>query len=205
MPRTDIFIVGVGGQGSLSASWFLGEAANRADLNVLVGEVHGMAQRGGVVESTVRIGDVHGPIISDGAADVLLGFEPVETLRFLHKASPGALVITNTHQVVPANVSMRGDPYPELERVLAMIRARCARVVALDATELARQAGSAKALNAVMLGALSASGTLPMGADVVEAALLDGVPAQVVDINVRAFAAGAAAIPVSIHGPDSAL
>ena len=104
MKKTDIFIIGVGGQGSLTTSRILGEAALRAGQNVLVGEIHGMAQRGGVVESTVRIGDVYGPTISEGCADVLLGFEPVETVRGLHKASKNTLVIVNTHAIVPATV-----------------------------------------------------------------------------------------------------
>jgi len=191
--KTDIFIVGVGGQGSLSASWFLGEAAKRADLEVLVGEIHGMAQRGGVVESTVRIGEVFGPIIPDGRADVILGFEPIETLRFLPKASADTIVISNTHRIVPANVSMKGDPYPELDSVLSRIREACPKLVAFDATEIARQAGTAKALNAVMLGALCESGALPMSTDLVRASILETVPKKAVEINERAFDAGAAA------------
>lgn len=193
MASTDIFIVGVGGQGSLSASWFLGEAAKRSDLDVLVGEIHGMAQRGGVVESTVRIGEVFGPIIPEGKADVLLGFEPVETLRFLKMTSRDTLVITNTHQIVPASVSMGQGEYPSLDSVLARIGEHCPRLMAMDATEIARQAGTAKAINAVMLGALAESGVLPMDTAVVRASLLDTVPKKVIEINERAFEAGAAA------------
>ena len=188
--KTDIFIAGVGGQGSLSASRFLGEAAVKAGLKVLVGEIHGMAQRGGIVESTVRIGDVYGPIIGDGQADVLMGFEPVETLRAMAKASPQTLIITNTHPIVPATVSMKGDKYPEAEEVLEKIRAISPRVIALDATEMAGQAGNTQALNAVLLGVLAGAGILPFDASLLREVLMAGVPKKALEVNEKAFAMG---------------
>jgi indolepyruvate ferredoxin oxidoreductase beta subunit len=190
MTKTDIFITGVGGQGSLSASRFLGEAAVKAGLKVLVGEIHGMAQRGGIVESTVRIGDVYGPIISDGQADVLLGFEPIETLRAMAKASPKTLIITNTHPIVPATVSMKDDKYPEAEEVLGRIRAISPKVIALDATETAGQAGNTQALNAVLLGVLAGTGVLPFETDLLREVLMGGVPKKALDVNEKAFAMG---------------
>jgi indolepyruvate ferredoxin oxidoreductase, beta subunit len=192
MAKIDIFIVGVGGQGSLSASWFLGEAAVASGLNVVVGEVHGMAQRGGIVESTVRIGDVYGPIISDQGADVLFGFEPIETLRSLGKASRKTLVVTNTHAIVPATVSLYGAAYPSLDMVFEKIRAQCERVIAFDATEMAAKAGSAKAINAAMLGALAATGVVPIPSEAIREALLSHVPKKTLDLNNRAFDAGMA-------------
>ena len=188
--KTDIFITGVGGQGSLSASRFLGEAAVKAGLKVLVGEIHGMAQRGGIVESTVRIGDVHGPIISDGQADVLLGFEPVETRRAMGKASPETLIITNTHPIVPAMVSMKGDKYPDAEEILERIRAISPKVIALDATEMAGQAGNAQALNAVLVGVLAGAGVLPFDTNLLREVVMAGVPKKALDVNERAFAMG---------------
>jgi len=190
MPKTDIFITGVGGQGSLSASRFLGEAAVKAGCKVLVGEIHGMAQRGGIVESTVRIGDVHGPIIPDGQADVILGFEPVETLRSLAKASPQTLIITNTHPIVPPMVSMRGDQYPDTEDVLARIRAYCSRVIALDATALAQQVGNVQTLNTILLGIVAGSGVLPFAPDHLRDVILASVPKRAVEVNEKAYTAG---------------
>jgi indolepyruvate ferredoxin oxidoreductase beta subunit len=190
MAKTDIFITGVGGQGSLSASRFLGEAALRAGHKVLVGEIHGMAQRGGIVESTVRIGDVHGPIVPDGQADVILGFEPVETLRAMVKAGPHTLVVTNTYPVVPANVSMKGEAYPDPLDTVEKIRAICPNVIALNATESAKQAGDARAVNAVLLGVLAGTGVLPIDADLLKTVVLHGVPRKAVEVNERAFAAG---------------
>jgi indolepyruvate ferredoxin oxidoreductase beta subunit len=170
--RTDIFITGVGGQGSLSASRFLGEAAVKTGLKVLVGEIHGMAQRGGIVESTVRIGDVYGPIIPDG------------------KASPQTLIITNTHPIVPATVSMKGDKYPEAEEVLERIRAISPRVIALDATEMAGRAGNTQALNAVLLGVLAGTGVLPFESAVLRDVLMANVPKRALQVNEKAFAMG---------------
>jgi indolepyruvate ferredoxin oxidoreductase beta subunit len=188
--KTDIFMTGVGGQGSLSASTALGEAATRAGLKVLVGEIHGMAQRGGVVESTVRIGNVHGPIIPDGHADLLLGFEPVESWRALHKASPKTMVITNTHPIVPATVSMKGDDYPDPDFVVAQIRAFCPNTLAIDATEIAKEAGNPRAMNTVLLGVVAGTGILPFDAEILRAVIMANVPKKTIEANERAFDRG---------------
>jgi indolepyruvate ferredoxin oxidoreductase beta subunit len=188
--KTDIFITGVGGQGSLSASTALGEAAVKAGLKVLVGEIHGMAQRGGVVESTVRMGGACGPIIPDGQADLLLGFEPVESWRALPKASPKTMVITNTHPIVPATVSMKGDDYPDSDFVVAQIRTFCPNTLAIDATEIAREAGNAKAMNTVLLGIVAGTGILPFDAEILRAVVMANVPKKTIEANERAFDAG---------------
>jgi indolepyruvate ferredoxin oxidoreductase beta subunit len=193
MANLDIYIAGVGGQGSLTASRILGETATRAGLNVLVGEIHGMAQRGGVVESTVRIGEVHGPIINDREADVLLGFEPVETVRALAKAGEDTLVITNTRPVVPATLSLKGDNYPDVERLFARVREATPRVVALDASALAQEAGSAQALNTVLLAVLAGCTELPFPLDLFRDTILESVPQKARAVNERAFAMGLAA------------
>ena len=188
--KTDIFITGVGGQGSLSASTFLGQAATKAGVKVLVGEIHGMAQRGGIVESTVRIGNVHGPIIPDGKADLVLGFEPVETLRAMRKTSPETLVITNTYPVVPANVSMAGATYPDPDETVEKIRAICANTVALDATCIAKELGNALAVNSVLLGVVAGTGILPFETDVLRDVVMANVPRKAVEVNERAYARG---------------
>ncbi len=192
MSKTDIFITGVGGLGSLTSSRFLGEAATRAGLKVLAGEIHGMAQRGGIVESTVRIGEVWGPIIGDGQADVLLGFEPVETLRAVAKSSRDTLVITNRRPIVPANVSMAGETYPDTDAVIAQIKAHCPRLIDLDATEVAKSAGNAQALGSVLLGVVAGAGALPFETAILEEVILEGVPPRARQVNQKAFAEGVA-------------
>ena len=190
-PRTtDIYVVGVGGTGSVTSARFLGEAATRAGCKVLVGEVHGMAQRGGIVESSVRIGEVYGPIIDDGGAEVLLGFEPVETLRALNKATPATLIVTNTYPIVPATVSMAGERYPDPEEAITYLRRFARRVLALDATAEAAEAGSPLAQGTVLLGVLAGAGALPFPGDILRQAILEGVPERVREINDRAFERG---------------
>jgi len=112
MDKYRVCFIGVGGQGTLLATMVLAEAAIHAGHHVLASEVHGMAQRGGVVESTVMIGDIKSPIISEGEADVLLGFEPVETYRAMRKCSADSVVISNSVPVMPFSVAIGKGSYP---------------------------------------------------------------------------------------------
>ena len=120
-PKTEnlrLFFTGVGGQGTLLASRVLGEAALAAGLDPLVSETHGMAQRGGIVVSTVVLGDLKSPIISLGEADIVLGFEALETFRALDRCHAGTLVIANTATIVPYPVAIGQAQYPPVERML---------------------------------------------------------------------------------------
>jgi len=159
--RLRIFLTGVGGQGTLLASRLIGEAALAAGYSPLVSETHGMAQRGGVVVSTVVVGDLQSPIISPGEADVLLGFEALETFRALDRCHAQSLVIANTAAVVPYPVAIGKSRYPDVDRLLALMAGQVGGLLAFDAGELARQAGSPLAVNMVLLGALGATKILP--------------------------------------------
>lgn len=160
MKTKRIVNVGVGGQGNLLASNLLGMAALDAGLPVMVSEIHGMAQRGGVVESAVIIGEALSPIVSQGEADILMGFEPVETLRAMTKANKDTLVITNTRPLPPFTVAIGQAPYPDVAEVLALIKKEVKTLVAFDGQELAEKAKNPLSLNMVMLGALFAAGDL---------------------------------------------
>ncbi|MBI9078092.1 MAG: indolepyruvate oxidoreductase subunit beta, partial [Desulfatibacillum sp.] len=141
MNTTRLIMVAVGGQGNLLASKVLGEAALATGIPMAMSEIHGMAQRGGVVESALVFGDARSTIISNGEADLLLGFEPCETLRALNKCNPNTVVVTNTSPLPPFTVAIGRGVYPENEKILALLAAKTARVVAFDALALARQAG----------------------------------------------------------------
>ena len=117
MDTTRLIIVAVGGQGNLLASKVLGEAALLADVPVRMSEIHGMAQRGGVVESAIVFGDAKSTIISDGEADVLVGFEPSETLRAINKCSADTVVVTNLAPLPPFTVALGKSKYPDLEQL----------------------------------------------------------------------------------------
>lgn len=185
-----IVFVGVGGQGNLLSSRVLGEAAMMAGLPVNVSEVHGMAQRGGVVESAVVFGGALSPIVSDGEADVLIGFEPSETLRAMGKCSPETTVITNVIPLIPFTVAVGKGTYPDIKKSLELIRSKVKRLIALNADALAEQAGSGQAVNIVMLGALAQSGAVPIGSGYYREALKKVLSPKLWEINLKAFDLG---------------
>jgi indolepyruvate ferredoxin oxidoreductase beta subunit len=190
MKTTRLIIVAVGGQGNLLASKVLGEAALLADIPVRMSEIHGMAQRGGVVESAVVFGDAQSTIISDGEADVLLGFEPSETLRAINKCNAETVVITNTAPLPPFTVAIGKGTYPDLNELQELIRQKTARLVAFDALSLAKQAGNFMSLNMVLLGSLIQTGMMPVSAENVREAIQTSTKKAFVDINIKAFELG---------------
>jgi indolepyruvate ferredoxin oxidoreductase beta subunit len=190
MKTIRLIIVAVGGQGNLLAAKILGEAALLANVPVRISEIHGMAQRGGVVESAVVLGDAHSNIISDGEADVLLGFEPSETLRALGKCHRNSVVITNLSRVSPFTVAIGKGTYPDLKQIQKLIREKTARFIALDGLTLAKQAGNAMALNMVLVGTLIKANVLPITAEQVKQAIRTKIKAELAEVNLKAFDLG---------------
>lgn len=192
MGKTNIVIAGVGGQGTLLATQILGEAALKAGLHVMASEIHGMAQRGGVVVSTVRIGDISSPLVADGDADVLLGFEPVETLRESRKSSPDkTTIITNISPVQPFTVSLGMAKYPPMAEVISALQKAGKRLVQVDMDRLVMENGiPAITSNIILLGVLAGTGTIPVPKEHILAAVLDNVPKKSVTENQKAFEAG---------------
>ena len=189
--KYNIQLVGVGGQGVLLASTVLGNAAVAEGLQVAMSEVHGMAQRGGSVLCSVRMGDeIFSPLIPMGSADILLGFEPVETCRALNTANKDSHIITNITPVVPISVSAGKETCPPINELLDAIRSVNGNLIALDATALAVQAGRAIAANSVLIGAISAVKGFPLSRERMLDSLLAIVPPKARDINVRAFELG---------------
>ena len=189
-----LIIVAVGGQGNLLASKVLGETALSAGIPMHMSEIHGMAQRGGVVESAIVFGPAKSTIISDGEADVLVGFEPLETLRALNKCNPRTTVITNLASTPPFTAAIGKGRYPDMAQMTALISAKTARLLAFDAAALARQAGNVLSLNMVLLGALVASNTLPLSRDAVEATIREKTKPAFVEVNLKALELGADAV-----------
>lgn len=190
METIRLIIVAVGGQGNLLASKVLGEAALISGVPVRMSEIHGMAQRGGVVESAIVFGDATSSIISDAEADILLGFEPVETLRALNRCSKETQVITSTATVPPFTVSIGEGVYPEVDDVKRLIREKCASLVAIDAMALAKEAGSPKSVNIVLLGALIQNGSLGFTKENVQEAIKRRTKPAFLDMNLNAFELG---------------
>jgi len=184
--KYDIVLAGVGGQGVLSLAVAIASGAMEEKLHVKQAEVHGMAQRGGAVMSTLRLSDreIASDLIPRGGASMILSMEPMESLRYLSFLSPGGSLITSVNPV-------RNIPdYPDLEGLLGCIR-MLPRGVMIDAEKLAREAGSARATNMVMVGA--ATHLLPIRVETVENAvrsIFARKGEKVVDVNLRALRAG---------------
>lgn len=185
-----IFFTGVGGQGTLLATRMVGEAALAEGLPVTMSEIHGMAQRGGVVESSVVIGKVFSPTIPDGEADILMAFEPLEALRAIPKCHAESLIIASTAPIVPFTVAVGQSTYPEVAELEQAIKEKVPNLLWLDAVELARKAGSERASNTVLVGVLAGTGRLPIARSSWEEALQKTLPSRLVEINRQAFEAG---------------
>jgi indolepyruvate ferredoxin oxidoreductase beta subunit len=194
-PKTNlrIFLTGVGGQGTLLASRILGEAALTAGLNPLVSETHGMAQRGGIVVSTVVLGNLKSPLISPGEADIVLGFEALETFRALDHCHPATLVIANAAAIVPYPVAIGQAQYPAVDQMFKLMAPRVGSLLAFDAVACARQAGSALAVNMVLLGALLATERLPVSTAEVVEVIRSRTNPKFLESNLRAYELGEAA------------
>ena len=144
----------------------------------------------GVVESTVMVGDVKSPIISDGEADVLLGFEPVETYRAMRKCSADSVVVSNTVPVTPFSVAIGMGSYPDVEKLFDFIRGQVKKLITLNALAFAEEAGSALSTNIVMIGAMANSGALPIAKEAFEEIIRTKTKAKFVEANLRAFELG---------------
>ena len=187
MKTKNIMIVGVGGQGTLLASRVLGHLFMDAGYDVKVSEVHGMSQRGGSVVTYVRFGDnVASPIIDEGQADYIISFELLEAARYLPFLSPEGKLVSNSQQMDPMPVITGGTVYPE--NIAGRISDLGVDADVFDALTLARAAGSAKAVNIVLLGRFSRYFDFPPEAW--DAALNDVIPAKFLAMNLKAFESG---------------
>jgi len=190
MKPTRLILVAVGGQGNLLSSKVIGESALLADIPVRMSEIHGMAQRGGVVESSIVFGDAKSTIISDGEADVLVGFEPSETLRALNKCNSSTVVISNLAPLSPFTVTVGSGVYPNLNKLQSLIRAKTAKLIAFNAEVLAREAGNVLSVNMVLLGALIQTGKIPLSKETVQEAIKTKTKKTFMESNLKAFELG---------------
>ncbi|RLF54755.1 MAG: indolepyruvate ferredoxin oxidoreductase subunit beta [Thermoplasmata archaeon] len=185
--KLDIVLAGVGGQGVLTMASLIGRSALRSGINVLVSEIHGMAQRGGSVRCTIRMGNVNSPLVAKGSADCIVSTEPLEALREIDRANRDTIVLTDVNPVVPPTVIFEDVDYPSVETILDEIRRNC-RLIEIDANELAKKAGGIISKNVVLLGALSAIDILPFSHEILLEEIRRTLPYK--DINTRAFNLG---------------
>ncbi|SEA49747.1 indolepyruvate ferredoxin oxidoreductase beta subunit [Desulfuromusa kysingii] len=184
---TNILLAGVGGQGILLASEIISEVMLMAGLDVKKNEVHGMSQRGGSVVSHVRYGEkVYSSIIPEGEVDILFSFEMLETCRYLPLMRPSGKVIVNDWKIAPPSVALGQQAYPE--NIVANMRQQFADTTLVNGLVLALEAGNAKTVNTVLLGALS--NVLEFDRDLWLTALRKMIPERLLAVNLKAFDLG---------------
>jgi indolepyruvate ferredoxin oxidoreductase beta subunit len=188
-----IFMTGVGGQGTLTATTLLAKTVLASGLPVTSGEIHGMAQRGGVVESTVLIG-CKSPKIGHGEADILMGFEPMETVRALPYLKRGGLVLSSTEFMPPLSVAMGKQECPTMDEVRERIAACTDKAYYMASQTIGIEAGALQSGNIALLGALCATGALPFGPEALEATIKANLPAKIQAVNLKALEMGVAAL-----------
>jgi indolepyruvate ferredoxin oxidoreductase beta subunit len=187
----NIVITGVGGQGVLTLAEVLAKSVLKESHNVRVGEIHGMAQRGGHVTCTVRIGNnVRGPIIDPGSSHLLVGFEPLETLREAHMIRSDGLVLLNSHIQYPVAVSMGKIDYPKHNEIKSGIQQFSTNIVEIDAMKLAQNVGSTRSLNMVMLGAILGTNIIPITKQSVAQIVRNTFPKKFETVNLNAIESG---------------
>ena len=185
-----IYLIGIGGQGTIKTATIIGEAAMAQGLNVVMSEVHGMAQRGGTVVTEIKIGQAESPLVERNAADLVLAFEPSEILRTLDKIGKQTRVIANSSIIVPFTVSLGISQYPEKNQLFDKMKKELDNFYLIDAEKLAKEAGHLIAANIVILGAAIAISGFPVKKEIVEESIRKNLPARLIDINIKALELG---------------
>jgi indolepyruvate ferredoxin oxidoreductase beta subunit len=191
----NIIVTGVGGQGNVLVSQFMGRALVRAGYHVTIGETYGASQRGGPVMSHIRVSRQaqYGPLIPSGQADVVLGLEPVETLRVLAQyGNPGVIVVTNSRPVYPLAVAIGAARYPTVEEITRALEELSSTAWLINATDIAVELGAPILANVVMVGALVGAGVLPLGPEEIEQEFQESLPGERLELNLKAFRRGLA-------------
>ncbi len=189
----NIIITGVGGQGNVLASQIIASAAVQDGLYVSVGETYGATQRGGAVMSHVRLSEEtqYGPLMPKGKAHIILGFEPVESLRTIGDfGNKRTKVIVNPRPIYPIDVLSGASKYPALEDVLKAIKELVYSVQVVEATELAKEAGDTLMQNVVMVGCLVGSGFIPLKIETVRETIKEIFAGKNPEANLEAFELG---------------
>lgn len=198
-----ILIAGTGGQGVLTAARLLCDCFVALGHDVVSSQLHGMAQRGGAVQSSVIVDGGVSPVMPKGRADCVLGFEPIETARAIPFMSPRTFVVMNIAPITPFVLAQKaiskqgGGDYPNVQALVESVRAVTAHIVTLDATTCAIVAGTAKAMNMVMLGCLFATGVMPCSAGEFRTTIVDRLPTKIREVNARAFDSGVSSLPIA--------
>ena len=193
----NVIIGGVGGQGNVLASQILGQMLVTRGYVITIGETYGASQRGGAVMSHLRLSEKHqlSPLIPEGRCDLLVSLEPVEALRILEPyGHPGVMTLINTRPIFPMDVISGNATYPELSKVIAKIQSLSKKTWSVNATQIALDMGDPIFSNMAMLGALSATRTLPLDRQGFEETIKELLPLHKLSDNLKAFDEGCKAV-----------
>jgi len=189
----NVIVTGVGGQGNVLISQLIGKALVKRGHHVTIGETYGASQRGGAVMSHLRVSkrEQYGPLISQGEADVILGLEPVETMRVLAQyGNPGVVVIANSRPVYTMAVTTGAAEYPGTDKIEQVLKELSSTAWVINATEIALEMGASILTNIIMVGALVGSGALPLEAEAFEDELRESLPGDRLELNLQAARRG---------------
>ncbi len=187
MDTKNIVLCGIGGQGTILASKLIATAAMKKNISVMSAETIGMAQRGGSVFSHLRMGDnLSSPMIAKGSADIIIGFEPSETVRMLPYLKKGGMIITSSHAVMPVTAALTGGDYSG-DEMIAYLNSVSDNVIVVDTDSLCEQLGSPKVMNVLLLGFAARSGALGLNIDDIKEALRSRLPEKLWELNFRAL------------------
>lgn len=185
--RNNIFFCGVGGQGTVLASKLIASAAMKRGIPVMSAETIGMAQKGGSVFSFLRLGDgLHCPMLASGTADIIIGFEPAETVRSLRYLKPDGCVIVSSHPIMPVTAVLKGSNYTGAE-MIDYLKKKVKNLTVVDTDEATRSIGSTKSMNMVLLGAAIRTGAIDLSIDDIKAAMRERVKPEFVEMNEKAL------------------
>jgi indolepyruvate ferredoxin oxidoreductase beta subunit len=186
----EIFLAGIGGQGILSMTDILCNAAVEMGFKVRGSETHGMSQRGGTVVSNVRFGNVFSPLIMERGSNVLIGFEPIEALRYAKFVKPNGYILVNSFPIPSPSFVLSKESYPNISNILSALIDYCSHVVQIEATEIALELKMPIIQNIVMLGAISAIPDIPLTQEALELALKKQFRPKHFDLNLKAVNLG---------------
>lgn len=185
-----IYLIGVGGQGTVKTATIIGEAAMTQGMNVVMSEVHGMAQRGGTVVTEMKIGKADSPLIEKNSADLVLAFEPTELLRVLNRISKDTRVVVSSSDIVPFTVSLGISKYPDKNQMLDKLKAEIKHLYLMDTEKMAKGAGHIITANIVILGAATAIPRFPVKRKLIEESIRKNLPVHTIEMNLKAFEMG---------------
>ena len=193
----NIVICGIGGQGNVLASEVVGSAMSEMGYHVAVGETYGASQRGGSVMSHVRVSadKEMSVLIPSGEAHIIIGFEPLETLRMARKyAGPDTMIVYDPRPVYPLGVLQGIQTYPAMEDITEEIRSLSAAAYAVPAADIAMEMGDSRSANIALLGAFTQLPDAPLSREDLEKILTQRFKGAVLELNQKAFAKGCAAV-----------